>query len=1017
MKAIKGKCILCAQVEFFKSYIYKNECYSYCPLHTTRSFKEDFKDLCEVCNGLIYHSSCYNECPTGTLTDYYNFKCIEIETECTFYLYDGFCYEECPVGTKTNFATRTCTLCSSLNLIYFEGNCHQRCPDGYESISFFCESCLSKNKLYEDEKCVDYCSNGNVPINNICSPFTGFYLNGNKLNECPDNYGYDITTRVCYEKQNNLIIDDGFPIDMKYNPIANMIDDMNEFVYKSNREKENIIQETKFLLDTSIKFQEIDNETLLKKSIVLLQMINVTNSDEDLKKINDDIIEIINSILDCSSLNTLLTSTDSLLTGAMALYYSLLNQEYMTESTLTAIHKITLCIIEDSPELIDNIMMFSEKIKKDTEKDFVNIITKTVGKISNELNVHLKDIKIDDFDETRFNSDIPYKLNYSIVITEIGLKIKNTIEKNALMSIQLNQNSQITNQIFNITNSDIISHLNCNNDNSKIISEMKQKNLKIKLCLPDKIVKQYKQISNVGMIEYSSYPLLNENITNDISPQFISLKMYDKYSNEINITQLEKPIRIFIQKPFTSFNECVFYDENSNKINSTECNSKVIDDYVLCSCTHLTDFTLSRYNPINIVKDVVNLFKQVRIINSFEPFKHINKENAIVIYVFSGIFVVYLILLVVMIILDKKSKSDFFIIMVDKEEKCCSKESIEEEIEELKLTTEKELLWKSILGKQFKENTEKDRENRVILKNLGLTLNEEKISKTKKDNIMIEMKEFSKENKANPQKKKSIFKKIIEKHKKEKEDKNKVLLHNEEHFSSTPKTKPKTQNEISNKKNKQTSHKKEIFLSLWYVNREFYLNEYRIIALIMNRQGIMSRTNYLTLIFIRLIAALSVCSLLSVCNSKSNSENGFTNRDLAVSIGTILIIEIPFTFIEILLCKTKLPKSKQKEKDHKRKWALFVHIIIYIFFTLFFACGFINTTWIYLDADINERHCDFIKDFVISTLLDYFVYEIVIISMKSIIYTFLITTNKSSYVKACLVSFIAALPWLFAIGG
>ena len=179
----------------------------------------------------------------------------------------------------------------------------------------------------------------------------------------------------------------------------------------------------------------------------------------------------------------------------------------------------------------------------------------------------------------------------------------------------------------------------------------------------------------------------------------------------------------------------------------------------------------------------------------------------------------------------------------------------------------------------------------------------------------------------------------------------------------------------------------------------------------------MSRTNYLTLIFIRLIAALSVCSLLSVCNSKSNSENGFTNRDLAVSIGTILIIEIPFTFIEILLCKTKLPKSKQKDKEKKRKYALYVHIIIYIFFVLFFVCGFINTTWIYLDADINERHCDFIKDFVISTLLDYFVYEIVIISMKSIIYTFLITTNKSSYVKACLVSFIAALPWLFAIGG
>ena len=64
------------------------------------------------------------------------------------------------------------------------------------------------------------------------------------------------------------------------------------------------------------------------------------------------------------------------------------------------------------------------------------------------------------------------------------------------------------------------------------------------------------------MIEYSNYPLLNENITNDISPQFISLKMFDKYSNEINITNLEEPIRIFINKPLNSFNECIFYDED-----------------------------------------------------------------------------------------------------------------------------------------------------------------------------------------------------------------------------------------------------------------------------------------------------------------------------------------------------------------------------------------------------------------------------------------------------------------------
>ena len=179
----------------------------------------------------------------------------------------------------------------------------------------------------------------------------------------------------------------------------------------------------------------------------------------------------------------------------------------------------------------------------------------------------------------------------------------------------------------------------------------------------------------------------------------------------------------------------------------------------------------------------------------------------------------------------------------------------------------------------------------------------------------------------------------------------------------------------------------------------------------------MSRTNYLTLIFIRLIAALSICSLLSVCNSKSNTEDGFTNRDLAVSIGTILLIEIPFTIIEVLLCKTKVPKGQETKISQKRRNALIIHIFIYIFFCAFFICGVINTTWISLDADIHDRQCSFMKDFFISTLLDYFVYEICIISTKALIYTFLIRSNKSSLVKACLVSFIATLPWLFAIGG
>ena len=61
------------------------------------------------------------------------------------------------------------------------------------------------------------------------------------------------------------------------------------------------------------------------------------------------------------------------------------------------------------------------------------------------------------------------------------------------------------------------------------------------------LIEKYSDKSTIGLIEYNNYPLLNENCTDDISSHFISLKFfYD--SNEINMTNLEEPIRLFIQK-------------------------------------------------------------------------------------------------------------------------------------------------------------------------------------------------------------------------------------------------------------------------------------------------------------------------------------------------------------------------------------------------------------------------------------------------------------------------------------
>lgn len=54
---------------------------------------------------------------------------------------------------------------------------------------------------------------------------------------------------------------------------------------------------------------------------------------------------------------------------------------------------------------------------------------------------------------------------------------------------------------------------------------------------------------------------------------------------------------------------------------------------------------------------------------------------------------------------------------------------------------------------------------------------------------------------------------------------------------------------------------------------------------------------------------------------------------------------------------------------------------------------------------------------MLSTALDYLVYDVVVIVMKAFIYSFLIRADKKTYCQICLVGFISTLPWLFAMQG
>lgn len=186
----------------------------------------------------------------------------------------------------------------------------------------------------------------------------------------------------------------------------------------------------------------------------------------------------------------------------------------------------------------------------------------------------------------------------------------------------------------------------------------------------------------------------------------------------------------------------------------------------------------------------------------------------------------------------------------------------------------------------------------------------------------------------------------------------------------------------------------------------------------------MPKTHILLLIIIRFIAVFSIIALLSPDNTTSKSEDVsgsghvYSDRDLACAVISIFIVEIPFIFIEALLTKSVLYTT---DSQKTRQWLLVRKTISYIFIYLFFlgiiVLGTMNTLWISLKVQEESKEVNFIHNFMISQIFDYFCYEIFIITTKTIIFFLLIKDDSITWWKKGMIISITALPWLFTILG
>lgn len=219
---------------------------------------------------------------------------------------------------------------------------------------------------------------------------------------------------------------------------------------------------------------------------------------------------------------------------------------------------------------------------------------------------------------------------------------------------------------------------------------LSHKNLSIRIHIPiSYLINDYnKNISSYGLIQYFKYPLLSPENKN-FSENVLSINLYDSDFNVQDIKDLRVPIDIFIKKPHNSFNNCLFIDPTSYKWNDKGCKSLDLGDTLMCSCNHLTDFSIAKYNPVKIIEDIMNVFADAWIINDFNTFKNLNFKNATSLYIFFGILFLYLFGLLFTIRYDVKDQYDIFVYEVDRDISCCSTLNTLESIREIKEEADK----------------------------------------------------------------------------------------------------------------------------------------------------------------------------------------------------------------------------------------------------------------------------------------------------------------------------------------
>ena len=323
-----------------------------------------------------------------------------------------------------------------------------------------------------------------------------------------------------------------------------------------------------------------------------------------------------------------------------------------------------------------------------SELEKINVIMNAYTKFINETIDSAVDFIDTKYDQKEFESNKYYRYEHEIILGEANLKLKSLINNLYKFLIKSNQNllyyknfiisfynkklSEVSDDneyiLYKLGLNLVIlgseSKITTSTFNTNNISELIEKNLisEFKIILPSlKSINSEVDWNSTsfGLIIFEGkYPFLNNNSTSYASPNFISINFYDKHFNSFKISGLKEKNEIKIIRKKSGNNihmgNCVFYDEEKKNLNDIGLNSFDLGDYIMCTTTHLSDFTIASFSPSYLTsnndkrkdKSDEDILKNSHFFKDRNILTQLTFKNAIIIYINITILLLLIILLI-----------------------------------------------------------------------------------------------------------------------------------------------------------------------------------------------------------------------------------------------------------------------------------------------------------------------------------------------------------------------------------